>query len=629
MEISSAWRVRSESPEAEATRLMNNDVAFSPSGNSFCSFSSSKVYFNSNEKVKAIEVELESNEQIISCTTIAESPWICGCGTNLGKFITISIDSVIRIFNFHASPLQKIIYNRIDSLPSSESLNSYTLIFHPNIFVYIAQSELEYANANLKYTPVAQKFTIQNSDIKNIQIVKYKETSLKLYITSSEQFLTVYDINSPYKGTFTTGITKFAKSLNPFGKNFKDYQPELLKSTQDYNDITKIAISLVPSPDKRFIAVSDNIGRITIIDVDNECVVSIKKAISDAQLAWYGDSKHYILVIYAPRKEALFVCSIPSFDLLDCIKLEGTGKLFQNYFNITNCSVVYMDHNGNIANLRMSTRRHHKIQANPEVPDLDHPQFENISTPDLDLQQSIIECLSKAVPQKENILETLKNIKNSITASIILKILIKFENVDDDFLQECIDTLKDSTQFHLPSPVKRQIENYFREFNGEKIKPEEEFGQLVGLTMLWSDAMKCESVTYPISEFPRTEITTWYSQNYEAQAITPPKYVPLRLFLAEPLRNFEILFATLRRGATLYDFIRIMMVVHPNSIDKFIQYFMYWCAVISASQLCMVQDIITDLIDNGQKEALLDCYRNIPEKSGETNKALIMKIIAL
>lgn len=622
MEISSAWRIRSESPESEAARIMVKDVAFSPTGHSFCSFAGSSIFHNSNNLVKEVQLELDAGEQITTCSTITENPWICAVGTNYGKFITINLNSEIRTYIFHTTQLEKIVFNRIN-----ESLSSFILVYNPNIFVYIALSELDYANKSAKYVPLAQKFSVPTANIQNIQLIKAKNNQLRLYVTSNDKFLSVYEMNTPYKSSITSGITSIAKSLNPLGKSFKDSLPTVLKTYQDYNDASKLAISLAISPDSKFIAISDNIGRISLIDVNNECIVSVKRDISDGQLAWYGNAEHYKLIIYAPRKEALFVVNVPSFELVDCVKLQGTGKLYQNYSGVA-YSVIFMDSSGNIANLKMSSRHKHRTHAH-ELDPLEHPELGQISTPDLDLEQSIIECLSKASPQKEKVMELISEVTNLELAGHIVKILAKFENVTDDFLQDCISSLKNTTNYHIPSPVKRQFDNYLSDFSGEKMKPEEEFGHFVGLAALWSDAMNIEALTYPIQEFPKSEITTWYSQNYEAQALTPPKYVPLRLFITEPLRNFEILFATLRKGASYYDFIRIMMVVSPTSIDKFIQHFMYWCAVISASQLCMVQNVLQGLISNGQKEAMLDCYKNIPDKSSETNKALVMKIIAL
>ena len=675
MEISYAYRIRSENPEKEAQKLTQNAISFGPNHTSFCSFAGKYAIFNCNEKFSKIQLDLKDGEFLTSVGTVYRMPWIISVGSNFGRIFLLSHQTgLIRTIDLHNSPIVQI-KEHSNGDDKSDSYNIISVLLKPNIVVLIPSEEIGKLVTDAKYKPFMFKFFLPN-EISDLIIIPNNPNQLTLYTTGLHHYISIHTMQRPQKAG---SLSKIASSVNIFAKTFYDSQPisnatqQILRIEDDFRNVRSFALS----SDSKFLAITDTQGRMSVFDIQTNTFIFTRKDLFDADVAWTIDEKNNnsdILLLYAQKRRTLYIIRAPEFDVIDAIEVEPDGKLFQNKnFDAGNIP-LYMDVHGNIALLKLTQKKPNTPKKQHKEPTLetqtdksptktktltkDEPEspvklerqetepiiptaspksyFRHVSLStksgnNSDIIQIITDDLALAKPDEDDILKVLGSVKDPILASTAIATIVKFNNVTDDFLKECMSKLQNSLEYEPMSPpsLKRQIDNYLDNFKSSKLLPEDQFSRYSSLVELWQRAQTITQEVVPITEYPTSDITKWYRNEYEHESIEAPKYIPLRLFLAEPMRNFDTLFATLRKGATHHDFIKIMMIVHPSSVDKFLQYFVFWCATITSAHLALIQDVIVGLSQHGQKNALMDFYNNIPDLQAQGNKRLFFRILSM
>ena len=633
MEISFAYRIRSENPSRSSININDRSIALSPNHKTFCNAEGSFLNFSSNEEFKQVHLDLATDEYVTCIGTVQRIPWIVGVGTNFGKIFLVSHQNakVIKSLELHKNALAV----EINETPENENFSVISILLSPNIVVLIPSDDISAIISNPGFKPAMYKVSIdtqQKITKTSISFPKENSGKIKLFSAGSDNFLTASYIPKPQSNG---ALSKIATSMNIFGKSFNESPPNHVLSTAfSIEDKLRRVVSMKMSVDSKYLVISDTQGRLSILDTETNCFVITRKDLVDTQLAWYKNEDKSFLVVLSDKRRCIYVVKFPEMNVVDAISIEEGGKLIQNIDGNNNDGVIYIDGNGNIAILNP---KQHRLRGKTEEPTekcvsrfFSHDEFKtNIKRND-NVIQEVINSLSSESADEESIVRILNDIDDIVLAAQVISTIIKFDNVSDDFLKHCISVLQLSLDYCPTSPpsLRRQIDNYINNFKGGDIIPEDEFARYVSLAEIWTRAMLVEQEVIPITEFPQTTITKWYTRDYEHQSVEMPKYLPLRLFLAEPMKNFSILFASLRRDATYVDLIKIMITVHPSSIDEFLQYFIFWCATITPSHLALIQNVIVGLAQHNLREAMVEQYNNIPDIAAETNKQLFMRILS-
>lgn len=151
---------------------------------------------------------------------------------------------------------------------------------------------------------------------------------------------------------------------------------ELTKSsTLSLFDKERLATSIVTSPDKRLAAVTDDFGRVSLIDATNWIVVRVWKGYRSAQCGWIEVKKDpeqqsgphaSFLVIYAPKRGLLEVWSVQRGPRVAAFNVGKNCRLLYNGYKMLNMRAEVVQKNGIINHLAAQSYSSHCYLLNPK-----------------------------------------------------------------------------------------------------------------------------------------------------------------------------------------------------------------------------------------------------------------------
>lgn len=174
-------------------------------------------------------------------------------------------------------------------------------------------------DADLLGMRCSTKFDTMKSDSMNSDHVPAKSFTRTLALVGSNPFIACY---REARETTTHSYTEMIGSLLPFWSKPQPTRVQIndikCSSIAGLFDRGRLATSVVPSPDRRLAVITDDYGRVMLVDVTNWLVVRVWKGYRNAQCGWVEvkrnqeerNSPHAsFLVIYAPRRGLLEIWS--------------------------------------------------------------------------------------------------------------------------------------------------------------------------------------------------------------------------------------------------------------------------------------------------------------------------------
>lgn len=164
------------------------------------------------------------------------------------------------------------------------------------------------------------RFDSLRSDSINSDYVPAKACTRTLAFVGRNPFLSCY---KEAKETASHSYTEIIGSLLPFWSKPQQTRVQMNEITHTSNtsffDKGRLATTIVPSPDKRLAAITDDFGRVMLVDVTNWLLVRIWKGYRSAQCGWIevkrnpeerGSPHATFIVIYAPKRGLLEIWSV-------------------------------------------------------------------------------------------------------------------------------------------------------------------------------------------------------------------------------------------------------------------------------------------------------------------------------
>lgn len=175
-------------------------------------------------------------------------------------------------------------------------------------------------DAELLGTRKTTKFDSLLSDSYNSDRSPSKAFAQTLALVGQNPFITCYRES---KDSPSHSYTELIGSIFSLWNKPKPSRTQIIEITRptsiSFFDKERFATSIVSSPDKRLAAVTDDFGRVLLVDVTNWLVIRIWKGYRSAQCGWTevkrnpdkrGSPHASFLVIYAPKRGLLEVWSI-------------------------------------------------------------------------------------------------------------------------------------------------------------------------------------------------------------------------------------------------------------------------------------------------------------------------------
>jgi hypothetical protein len=90
---------------------------------------------------------------------------------------------------------------------------------------------------------------------------------------------------------------------------------------------------------------------VTIFDAVFGHMTKVLKGMRDAQLAWAHPDK---LLIYAPASGMIVSCAAPGGAIVDAVRVDGSGKLFQQVTTNRQMQAIFVDSKGFVISISVS-----------------------------------------------------------------------------------------------------------------------------------------------------------------------------------------------------------------------------------------------------------------------------------
>jgi hypothetical protein len=116
-------------------------------------------------------------------------------------------------------------------------------------------------------------------------------------------------------------------------------------------DRGRLARTVMASEDARWMATADAKGRVTIVDAVFGHMTKVLKGMRDAQSAW---ADRETLLVYAPARAMILSCAVPGGEVVDAVKVDGDGKLFQRVTADGRMQAMFVDSKGFVISVSVS-----------------------------------------------------------------------------------------------------------------------------------------------------------------------------------------------------------------------------------------------------------------------------------
>lgn len=216
-------------------------------------------------------------------------------------------------------------------------------------------------DAELLGTRKQTKFDNFMSESIDSDYVPTKASARTLAFVGRNPFVSCYRESSDTSSHSYTEIIGSIFSLWNKPQPSKLQLTEITKpSTISLFDNERLATSIVSSPDKRLAAITDDFGRVSLIDVTNWVVIRIWKGYRSAQCGWIEVKRNpeqracshaSFLVIYAPKRGLLEVWSAQRGPRVAAFNVGKNCRLLYSNYKMLNMRAEVLQKNGVVNHL--------------------------------------------------------------------------------------------------------------------------------------------------------------------------------------------------------------------------------------------------------------------------------------
>lgn len=244
-----------------------------------------------------------------------------------------------------------IIRNGVQYEPAY-NLKDMPTILHCHRWKFDQESQM--TDGELLGTRLTTTFDSIKAKSMNPNLVGPKAYARSFAVIGSRPFLSCFR-ESPDASThsYTDMIGSLWSMWNKSPEPTRYQMNEITKSTaQSFYDRDRRATSIVASPDKRLLAITDDFGRILLVDVTNWLIVRMWKGYRSAQCGWVEIKKDpdsrtsphaTFLVIYAPKRGLLEVWATQRGPRIAAMNVGKNCKLLYTGYKMLNMRLAKQD----------------------------------------------------------------------------------------------------------------------------------------------------------------------------------------------------------------------------------------------------------------------------------------------
>ena len=626
MEIDSSWTLSSHLGQENVKELFHtsNRCLFSPDGKIFVRCGPSSIDFISSEKKGSVAPPTSSSEKITCISTAFLSPWILCVGTSLGKLIFFDQNGKVY---YEQTPIKnsEILFIRVCSFNESHFTQPFPVIYiqyNDSVAVTIQRDMIhQKIQGNDKVEVVLKFWQINHKNIQDAVVVNSNLPSPifsglhrfpAIFTVGANPFLSVSSILKPQPLHTVEKVKKLASKFYGYitGVQKEEEEPEISKANfeWDLSDEGREGNSISPDPTGRWLAICDNKSRVIIIDAVFGHITRVIKGYRDAQIAWYTSispksegNKNNIqtfLVIYGPYRKIIFVCSMPSGQIIDAVKVGSNGKLFQtsNLFDennhLVNFGVNYIYPDGKVIQLKISPKPIEKDDNDNEIiAPFDHFSLPNFITVEgHPLIKELLTLLQNEDLNTSPIKALASKIDDYAVGAAFIVYLSRKDNIDDSFLLEIVNSICEKLNIN---DFETSSAEYFATHETSKTQFDEKFELTVykHLAKRWFEFSKFEQLT--VEEFPQTSLTESFGEGV-SKLIIQSDIPSLKLFLLAPLKVPLFFFFFLKSSTNtlndIYDSYRLCR----DEKTEFIFQLLIWVLTAQPAQILIAQEALGD-----------------------------------
>ncbi|CAG4948739.1 unnamed protein product [Colias eurytheme] len=256
---------------------------------------------------------------------------------------------------------------------------------------------------------------------------------------------------------------------------------EALTMRNGLYDAQRHGTSVVVSPDRRLAAVTDNLGRVSVLDVNKGYLIRLFKGCRDAQCAFIqlfdSDNKKpqlsvvkdikraVFLIIYNPKKGLIDIRLMQRGNRVAVFTATKNGKLLYN-----TCGLVGAEKNYSHKKLNLPEFQCVLIDPDGKLKKFNIPFYYSLEgehlerSKDLHILRNIRDLLKKGCHDEEEKIEIIKSISSLKTLEIkkhCIELLIKTYEISSDIVIECLEIFWDSLCSQDNSKLNQKVKNYF------------------------------------------------------------------------------------------------------------------------------------------------------------------------
>ncbi|OHT03866.1 hypothetical protein TRFO_01595 [Tritrichomonas foetus] len=690
MEIASSWSFSSPKEQEKIRDIFKFPCLFSPDSQTFCRCGASSIHFITNEKSDSIAPPTDSSEKITCIATVFTDPWILCIGTTLGKILFFDQSNKlyfemaphnrevisIKMCNFRESHFTQPFPNLLIQYPDSiavtvnreslwkkiqEGIKNGGISPSKNPNLQNGISDIDFQKWQLHHKHLNDMIVV-NSNLPSPMFSGLHHFPAVISV-GANPFISVSSISKPQAVRATEqikqAVTGFLGWLTGIPeKEENKIEPQTATFEWDLNDEGREGLTISADPTGRWLAVCDTKNRVVIIDSVFGHITKVLKGYRDAQVAWYYDGNsengknNAFLVIYGSHRKIIFVCSMPSGQIIDAIKVGSDGKLFQTISNASgDCmyGVTYVYPDGNVAILKIEAKKDDDEIENEVVTPFDHFSLPNFITVEGNkIIKDLQEILQADSLKTDKITQLVSHIDDCAVGSGFIRCLSRKSSLDDNFLLDTIhlicqklnidnfDDIDDSSKSGVNSPSKpigsmnslnssstefslySSSKNYFNDHDSSRTQFDEKFEMICykKLAEHWGKYSKIGQEDVNPEKFPDSELTSRFGEEAR-KIIFPIEFPSLKSFLMAPIKTPLFFFAFLRNEeVTLEDIYEAYRICRDEK-NEFIFQLLVWILTAQPPQILLAQNALLEFFE--LKDVNVVAQKSISQLITKTN----------
>lgn len=633
MNIESCWILNSESAKVVST-MPTSKVLVSPNNKIICTHGVTSIDFHDENDKKSLDFDLMNGEKINCFEVVSKSPWILCFGTNIGNLYFFDENKVLLKLSPYNGNIQNMKLCSFSDSQLTKKSNVLLIRYLENVFATIDIDSLlckikEEKNDDLKVN--IQKWQTNHNDIVDSIIVNSNLSSFMfsglhkfpaIFNVGSNPFISVYSISEPQETGATEKVkqvaSRFFKKAASWvtGSETKEEEPPIPKAVFEWelNDDGRTGRKVLANPTGRWLGITDNQGRVIIVDSVFGHIARVLKGMRDSQIAWYDN----YLLVFIPSREMIVSYLIPCGKIFDAVRVDKNGKLIQTYGSDNKFGVVFIDSKGNVGALKVNYSD--KSISDNEVYSVTDYHFEFPTTLTNDSDPVIQELHNEIVKDpinKEAIIMLAKKIESFSLAASFIRTLLLYPCITDELVLKVINYFKENIK---TEPFKEDSKSFFLNNNSsiKRTNDEFEYKTYIELTTRWETYSKFQAIEVQYdNELP-------FDIKPDSNEISPPPSITLQAFLTNPINEPLFFFSFIRS-----DQITVMNILESYFYSKstredFILQFLIWVLSCSPAQLVLSNTSIQDFFSIKEvKEQSIQLLKQIVSPQNTFNQAYL------